>query len=223
MRYYKQHARRQGIFYLLASLYLLIGVSFFMSCGVERTFNPSPNEQGPSVDSEEADLASYSGSDYSRSGAERAPQENNANNRLSSYFAFIDRNSLLALEELIIAGNKWVCEACTFGNPDSAKFCELCGTLKVNIETEWCCEACTFINPLSADTCESCGLAHATLRKIPLEEDTEETCPICLEEDKLLSGKHVCQQCKKAICEPCYQDVLKSRNKYCPLCRYENY
>jgi hypothetical protein len=107
--------------------------------------------------------------------------------------------------------------------PLSKNICNTCNALrKINPAQEWACEACTFINLVSEKTCGACGSEAHNPQVNPNPEEKEE-CPVCFEEGKLQQGQHQCKQCKKAICEPCYQDLLKGKNKSCPLCRYQEY
>jgi hypothetical protein len=129
---------------------------------------------------------------------------------------------------------EWQCATCTSCNFIDTNLCEVCGELRpVDPAIEWVCKACTFINPLpphiwANKICEACGTdAHkytGSTKNFRQEEKKKEECPICFEEDKFQKdGQHLCSQCKKAICKPCYQVILKGNNKACPLCRNEKY
>jgi hypothetical protein len=126
---------------------------------------------------------------------------------------------------------EWQCNNCTLRNPIFINLCEICGTSRIiNAHQEWLCKACTFINPLFAETCGGCGpeafnYEDTKLQKNnPKEEKKKEECPICFEEEKFQKEvQHLCSQCNQAICQPCYQSILKSNNKACPLCRNGKY
>jgi hypothetical protein len=126
---------------------------------------------------------------------------------------------------------KWLCNACAAYNVIEINICVLCGTQRpIDTTKEWLCENCTFINPLSAKVCEVCGPEQAeptdtnSQKTSPKENEDKEECPVCFEEYEFQKyGQHYCKQCKKAICTPCYQDLLRTKNRSCPLCRYEKY
>jgi hypothetical protein len=138
----------------------------------------------------------------------------------------------------------WKCVNCNTVNPDRSNFCRGCVEAKVNKYKEWRCMECTYLNHLLVEECEMCGAKRpsdidpdcydssdseedVSCEQLHIDSENEEidnTCPVCMEEDRLEApGAHECKQCKKSVCEACYQRILKSKNKSCPLCRYENY
>jgi hypothetical protein len=142
---------------------------------------------------------------------------------------------------------EWQCSACTVCNSIGTNLCEVCGEPRpVDPDIEWVCQNCDFINLLSAEICEVCllwPLEADSIKKFRQEEKKKGECPVCFEEfpgyceefpvcycsDEFAEdefekvGPHLCSQCNQAICRTCYKSILTSRNKACPLCRYENY
>lgn len=139
---------------------------------------------------------------------------------------------------------EWICDECTYRNPKHSNICVMCNTVRINKSKQWQCEECQILNHLLLETCEACEADRPSDVDADLfdssseyysssseDSDTEEgsaqeeeICPICLEEDCFeIQGTYDCAQCKNSICQPCYQDILKSTNRCCPMCRYENY
>lgn len=131
---------------------------------------------------------------------------------------------------------EWICKECRSRNPNRLKACPLCNTINIDESKEWQCEECTFLNHLLLKTCEECDAERPSYIDEDLytssseseeeEEDVEEEvedCPICFEDSLKTQETYDCKQCKKSICKPCYQGLLKSNNTCCPLCRYEEY
>jgi hypothetical protein len=104
----------------------------------------------------------------------------------------------------------------------------------------WICISCNYISKEPSDICSSCKRGKfqltTTLQQakvglnvvrerarsnLDLRSDIVEDCPICFEEDAVkVDGGHMCEQCKKPICMPCYKQMQKIRKHFCPLCRY---
>jgi hypothetical protein len=206
MLYYKQPYRLQSNFYLLTTLIVLLGGSILMGCGVADPIKPAVT---PEANKQLLDKLV----------------------KQFREFGFSEEvlTELINLNEEKI---KWPCVSCMVYNSLETNVCKVCGTLRpIDTSKQWGCKVCTFVNPLSAKTCEACSsemLDQTNITKLakisPQEENKKEECPVCFEEYELQKcGQYYCKQCKKAICTPCYQDILKSKSKSCPLCRYEDF
>jgi hypothetical protein len=123
----------------------------------------------------------------------------------------------------------WPCEDCRRLNSIKDILCKGCSEpIPGCPDIAWACKHCNHLNDIYIKTCEKCcteGLECIdSTKKFHQGETKQKECPVCFEEEKFQKqGQHDCKQCKKAICESCYQDILKTKNKLCPLCRYENY
>ncbi|MHB9147222.1 MAG: hypothetical protein ACYC2U_02095 [Candidatus Amoebophilus sp.] len=107
------------------------------------------------------------------------------------------------------------------------------------INEQWVCITCNYISEKPNNVCPNCkegrqqlattlqqskvglGVKKKTQSSLDLSADVAEDCPICFEEDAVkVNGAHMCEQCKKAICVPCYKQMQDINKHFCPLCRY---